>query len=61
MLNRIETEFMRQDGKLLGRLMLAVRTIETVRNLRFLDETLIPGLTREQREQYASEAASPSR
>ncbi len=59
MLDRIEPALMRDGGRLLGRLMLAVRTTEVVRNLRFLDDTAIPGLTREQREQYAAEAASP--
>ncbi len=59
MLSQIEQELMRDGGRLLGRLMLAVRTTEVVRDLRFLDDTVVPDLTHEQREQFASEAASP--
>jgi hypothetical protein len=59
MLDKIESVLLRDDGRLLGRLILSVRTTETVRDLRFLDETQIPDLTRDQREQYASEAAGP--
>lgn len=59
MLDRIEPALLRDDGRLLGRLILSVRTTETVRDLRFLDESLFPDLTSDQREQYASEAAGP--
>ncbi len=59
MLDRIEDALMREDGRLLMRLILSVRTTETVRDLRFLDETQFPDLTGDQREQYASEAAGP--
>ena len=59
MLNRIEGTLLRDEGRLLARLILSVRTTESVRDLRFLDEVLFPGLTSDQREQYASEAAGP--
>lgn len=59
MLNRIEGGLLRDEGRLLARLILSVRTTETVRDLRFLDEVQFPGLTSDQREQYASEAAGP--
>jgi hypothetical protein len=59
MLDKIESVLLRDDGRLLGRLILSVRTTETVRDLRFLNESQIPDLTRDQREQYASEAAGP--
>lgn len=59
MLNKIESVLLRDDARLLGRLILSVRTTETVRDLRFLDENLFPDLTSDQREQFASEAAGP--
>lgn len=59
MLDRIASSLMVDDGALLGRLLLAVRTTETERNLRFLDGELIPGLSPDEREQMASAAASP--
>ena len=59
MLDRIEGALLRDEGQLLSRLILSVRTTETVRDLRFLDEVQFPDLTRDQREQYASEAAGP--
>ncbi|MCL6741768.1 hypothetical protein LZ518_11585 [Sphingomonas sp. RB56-2] len=59
MLDKIEPVLLRDDAQLLGRLILSVRTTETVRDLRFLDEKLIPDLTRDEREQYASEGAGP--
>lgn len=59
MLDRVEAALLRDDGRLLGRLILSVRTTETVRDLRFLDESLFPHLSTDQREQYASEAAGP--
>lgn len=59
MLDRIEPALLADDGRLLGRLILSVRTTETVRDLRFLDETLFPDLSSDQRELYASEAAGP--
>lgn len=59
MLDKIEPILMRDDGSLLARLIFSVRTAETLRDLRFLDEELIPDLRPDQREQYASEAAVP--
>lgn len=59
MLDRIGNVLLRDDGRLLMRLILSVRTTETVRDLRFLDEAQFPNLTSDQREQYASEAAGP--
>ena len=59
MLDSIEDTVMRDDGRLLMRLILSVRTTETVRDLRFLDEAHFPDLTNDEREQYASEAAGP--
>lgn len=59
MLDRIGNVLLRDDGRLLMRLILSVRTTETVRDLRFLDEAQFPDLTSDQREQYASEAAGP--
>lgn len=59
MLDRIGNVLLRGDGRLLGRLILSIRTTETVRDLRFLDEAQFPDLTNDQREQYASEAAGP--
>lgn len=38
MLDRIEPVLLRDDGRLLARLILSVRTTETVRDLRFFDE-----------------------
>ncbi|MDB5643624.1 MAG: hypothetical protein JWN07_2941 [Hyphomicrobiales bacterium] len=59
MLNRIEGALLRNDGRLLSRLILSVRTTETERDLRFLDKSQFPHLSSELREQYASEAAGP--
>lgn len=59
MLDRIERVLLRDDGRLLSRLILSVRTTETVRELRFLDEVQFPDLSSDEREQYASEAAGP--
>ncbi len=59
MLDRVEAALLRDDGRLMARLIRAVRTTETERDLRFLDEKLFPNLSRDQREQYASEAAGP--
>ncbi|MBR0642917.1 NACHT domain-containing protein [Plastoroseomonas hellenica] len=59
MLDRIEGELLRDGGRLLARLILSVRTTETVRDLRFLDESQVPHLSSDLREQYASEAAGP--
>ncbi|WP_158527170.1 hypothetical protein [Sinorhizobium meliloti] len=59
MLDRIESVLIRDNAGLLRRLILAVRTNETVRDLRFLDESRFPDLTSDQREQFASEAAGP--
>ena len=59
MLDRIEAILMRDDARLLARLIMSVRTTETVRDLRFMDEKLFPDLTNDQREQYASETAGP--
>lgn len=59
MLDRVEAILMRDDARLLGRLIMSVRTTETVRDLRFMDEKLFPDLTSNQREQFASETAVP--
>ncbi|ESZ61981.1 hypothetical protein [Mesorhizobium sp. L103C131B0] len=59
MLNRIGDTLLRDNGRLLTRLVLSVRTTETVRDLRFLDERQFPDLSNDMREQYASEAAQP--
>lgn len=59
MLDKIAPELLRDDGRLLERLIDSVRTTETVRDLRFLDEAQVPDLSIEQREQYASEGAGP--
>lgn len=59
MLERIEPNLLLDDGKLLGRLILSVRTTATVRDLRFLDEKVVPNLTSGQRELFASQAANP--
>ncbi|RWN26108.1 MAG: hypothetical protein EOR97_30065 [Mesorhizobium sp.] len=59
MLDRIGGELLRHEGRMLARLILSVRTTETVRDLRFLDESQFPHLSSDLREQYASEAAGP--
>ncbi|MDE1145021.1 MAG: hypothetical protein PW843_00160 [Azospirillaceae bacterium] len=59
MLDKIEPMLLRESARLLGRLILSVRTTETVRELRFLDENQFPDLTSDEREQFASEAANP--
>ncbi|MGO7320188.1 hypothetical protein ACCS95_04260 [Rhizobium ruizarguesonis] len=59
MLERIAPTLLRDEGRLLGRLILSVRTIETIRDLRFFDEKLMPDLSRDQRELFASQAAGP--
>jgi len=59
MFDRIGPALLNGEAPRLRRLLLSVRTTETERDLKYLDDALVPGLSSDERERLASEAASP--